>query len=426
MEFKAPRGTSDHLPELKYNWNKIEIIARETARSFGYNEITTPVFEQTELFKRAVGEGTDVITKEMYNFTDLGGNEFTLRPEGTAPVCRAFVEHGMHNLPYPLRLFYIEPMFRHERPQSGRMRQHHQFGVEIFGDNSPEADAEIILVGLTYLKKLGIKNLRLRLNSIGNKNSREKFRKEFLDYFSTKKNGLPEIDKKKFDINPIRILDSKEKITMDLILNSPKPIEFLDDESKKHWDKLLNIINKIIEQFNDVDLVIDHNLVRGLDYYSMTVFEIEPASRSEKSQASILSGGRYDNLISHIGGPDTPAAGFGSGIERIMLSMDEGFFEVDGMTNLTIISLGSEAWIKTNILAERLREKNIIVANSSANKSFKSQMRYANQIKSKFLMVVGENELNNDEIEIKELSSGITTKMKFNFDEIYLKLIENG
>ncbi len=426
MEFKAPRGTSDHLPELKYNWNKIERIARETARSFGYNEITTPVFEQTGLFKRAVGEGTDVITKEMYNLTDLGGNEFTLRPEGTAPVCRAFVEHGMHNLPYPLRLFYIEPMFRHERPQSGRMRQHHQFGVEIFGDNSPEADAEIILVGLTYLKKLGIKNLRLRLNSIGNKNSREKFRKEFLDYFSTKKNDLPEIDKKKFDVNPIRILDSKEKITMDLILNSPKPIEFLDDESKKHWDKLLNIINKMIEQFNDVNLAIDHNLVRGLDYYSMTVFEIEPASRSEKSQASILSGGRYDNLISHIGGPDTPAAGFGSGIERIMISMNEGFFGVDGLPYLTIISLSSEAWTKTNILANRLREKNIVVVNSSANKSFKSQMRYANQIKSKFLMVVGENELNNDEIEIKELSSGIATKIKFNFEEIYSKLIENG
>ena len=160
MEFKAPRGTSDHLPDLKANWNKIEIIARETAKSFGYNEITTPVFEQTGLFKRAVGEGTDVVQKEMYNLTDLGGNEFTLRPEGTAPVCRAFVEHGMHNLPYPLRLFYIEPMFRHERPQSGRMRQHHQFGVEIFGDNSSEADAEIILVGLAYLKKLGIKNLR--------------------------------------------------------------------------------------------------------------------------------------------------------------------------------------------------------------------------------------------------------------------------
>ena len=209
------------------------------------------------------------------------------------------------------------------------MRQHHQFGVEIFGDNSSEADAEIILLGLTYLKKLGIKNLRLKLNSIGNKDSRKKFRKEFLDYFSSKKNELPEVDKKKFDVNPIRILDSKEKVTRDLILDSPKPIEFLDDESKQHWEKLQSIINQMIEHFDDIDLVIDHNLVRGLDYYSMTVFEIEPVDKSEKSQASILSGGRYDNLISYIGGPETPAAGFGSGIERVMLSMDNDFFEID-------------------------------------------------------------------------------------------------
>ena len=426
MEFKAPRGTSDHLPDLKANWNKIEIIARETAKSFGYNEITTPVFEQTGLFKRAVGEGTDVVQKEMYNLTDLGGNEFTLRPEGTAPVCRAFVEHGMHNLPYPLRLFYIEPMFRHERPQSGRMRQHHQFGVEIFGDNSSEADAEIILIGLTYLKKLGIKNLRLKLNSIGNKDSRKKFRKEFLDYFSSKKNELPEVDKKKFDVNPIRILDSKEKVTKDLILDSPKPIEFLDDESKQHWEELQSIINQMIEHFDDIDLVIDHNLVRGLDYYSMTVFEIEPVDKSEKSQASILSGGRYDNLISYIGGPETPAAGFGSGIERVMLSMDDDFFEIDYLPQLTIIPLSNKAWIKSNLLSNKLREKNIVVVNSSSNKSFKSQMRYANQIKSKYLMVVGDNELSNNEIELKELSSGIVTKMKFNLEEIYSKLIENG
>ena len=414
MEFKAPRGTSDHLPDLKANWNKIEIIARETAKSFGYNEITTPVFEQTGLFKRAVGEGTDVVQKEMYNLTNVGGSEFTLRPEGTAPVCRAFVEHGMHNLPYPLRLFYIEPMFRHERPQSGRMRQHHQFGVEIFGDNSSEADAEIILIGLTYLKKLGIKNLRLKLNSIGNKDSRKKFRKEFLNYFSSKKNELPEVDKKKFDVNPIRILDS------------PKPIEFLDNESKQHWEELQSIINQMIEHFDDIDLVIDHNLVRGLDYYSMTVFEIEPVDKSEKSQASILSGGRYDNLISYIGGPETPAAGFGSGIERVMLSMDDDFFEIDYLPQLTIIPLSNKAWIKSNLLSNKLREKNIVVVNSSSNKSFKSQMRYANQIKSKYLMVVGDNELSNNEIELKELSSGIVTKMKFNLEEIYSKLIENG
>ena len=425
MEFKAPRGTSDHIPEEKNRWNKIELIARDTARSFGYNEITTPVFEQTGLFKRAVGEGTDVVQKEMYNLTDLGGNEYTLRPEGTAPVCRAFIEHGMHNLPYPLRLFYIEPMFRHERPQSGRMRQHHQFGVEIFGDDSPEADAEIILVGLTYLNKLGIKNLKLKLNSIGNKNSRENFKKEFMLYFSPFKDNLPDIDKKKFNLNPIRILDSKEMSTRKLIANSPKPIDFLDDESKEHWKNLQLILNKSITQFEGIELEIDKNLVRGLDYYSKTVFEIEPISDIEKSQSSILSGGRYDNLISYLGGPDTPAAGFGSGIERVLLSADTNLFEDKNFTDLTIISLTREAWIKTNIICNELRKKGVVVVNSSFKKSFKSQMRYANQIKSKSLLVIGENELNSEVVELKELVSGKITKTKLSANEIFLKLTSN-
>mgnify|MGYP001267831089 CR=1 FL=1 len=425
MEFKAPRGTSDHIPDEKNRWNKIELIARDTARSFGYNEITTPVFEQTGLFKRAVGEGTDVVQKEMYNLTDLGGNEYTLRPEGTAPVCRAFIEHGMHNLPYPLRLFYIEPMFRHERPQSGRMRQHHQFGVEIFGDDSPEADAEIILVGLTYLNKLGIKNLKLKLNSIGNKNSRENFKKEFMLYFSPFKDNLPDIDKKKFNLNPIRILDSKEMSTRKLIANSPKPIDFLDDESKEHWKNLQLILNKSITQFEGIELEIDKNLVRGLDYYSKTVFEIEPISDIEKSQSSILSGGRYDNLISYLGGPDTPAAGFGSGIERVLLSADTNLFEDKNFTDLTIISLTREAWIETNIICNELRKKGVVVVNSSFKKSFKSQMRYANQIKSKSLLVIGENELNSEVVELKELVSGKITKSKLNANEIFLKLTSN-
>ena len=425
MEFKAPRGTSDHIPDEKNRWNKIELIARDTARSFGYNEITTPVFEQTGLFKRAVGEGTDVVQKEMYNLTDLGGNEYTLRPEGTAPVCRAFIEHGMHNLPYPLRLFYIEPMFRHERPQSGRMRQHHQFGVEIFGDDSPEADAEIILVGLTYLNKLGIKNLKLKLNSIGNKNSRENFKKEFMLYFSPFKDNLPDIDKKKFNLNPIRILDSKEMSTRKLIANSPKPIDFLDDESKEHWKNLQLILNKSITQFEGIELEIDKNLVRGLDYYSKTVFEIEPISDIEKSQSSILSGGRYDNLISYLGGPDTPAAGFGSGIERVLLSADTNLFEDKNFTDLTIISLTREAWIETNIICNELRKKGVVVVNSSFKKSFKSQMRYANQIKSKSLLVIGENELNSEVVELKELVSGNITKSKLNANEIFLKLTSN-
>ena len=425
MEFKAPRGTSDHIPEMKNSWNEIERIARETAKSFGYNEISTPVFEQTGLFKRAVGESTDVVQKEMYNFTDLGGNELTLRPEGTAPVCRAFVEHGMHNLPYPLRLFYIEPMFRHERPQSGRMRQHHQFGVEIFGDNSPEADAEIIIIGLTYLTKLGIDNLKLKINSIGNNSSREKFREEFIRYFSSKKNDLPEIDKKKFELNPIRILDSKEKITKGMIKNSPKPIDFLDDESKDHWANLQKLLNRSVLIFDNIKLEVDHNLVRGLDYYSNTVFEIEPIDQSDKAQSSILSGGRYDNLVSYIGGPETPAAGFGSGIERIMLSVGDSFVKEDNTPDLTIISLTNEAWIESNILCDELRKKNIIAINSSRNKSLKSQMRYANQIKSKYLMVIGDNEIEKKEFDLKELSTGNNVKIKFDVEQIY-KNIKNG
>tara|TARA_B100000902_G_C27311321_1_gene918602 strand:- start:1787 stop:3064 length:1278 start_codon:yes stop_codon:yes gene_type:complete len=425
MEFKAPRGTSDHIPEMKNSWNEIERIARETAKSFGYSEISTPVFEQTGLFKRAVGESTDVVQKEMYNFTDLGGNELTLRPEGTAPVCRAFVEHGMHNLPYPLRLFYIEPMFRHERPQSGRMRQHHQFGVEIFGDNSPEADAEIIIIGLTYLTKLGINNLKLKINSIGNNISREKFKKEFINYFSSKRNDLPEVDKKKFELNPIRILDSKEKITKEMVINSPKPIDFLDDESKEHWLTLQKLLNKSVMTFDNIILEIDHNLVRGLDYYSNTVFEIEPIDKSDKAQSSILSGGRYDNLVSYIGGPDTPAAGFGSGIERIMLSVEDSLIKRDNMPDLTIISLTKEAWIESNILCNELRKKNIIAVNSSSNKSLKSQMRYANQIKSKYLMVVGDNEIEKKEFDLKELSTGKNVKIKFDVNQIYINL-KNG
>ena len=425
MEFKAPRGTSDHIPEMKNSWNEIERIARETAKSFGYNEISTPVFEQTGLFKRAVGESTDVVQKEMYNFTDLGGNELTLRPEGTAPVCRAFVEHGMHNLPYPLRLFYIEPMFRHERPQSGRMRQHHQFGVEIFGDNSPEADAEIIIIGLTYLTKLGIDNLKLKINSIGNNSSREKFREEFIRYFSSKKNDLPEIDKKKFELNPIRILDSKEKITKGMIKNSPKPIDFLDDESKDHWANLQKLLNRSVLIFDNIKLEVDHNLVRGLDYYSNTVFEIEPIDQSDKAQSSILSGGRYDNLVSYIGGPETPAAGFGSGIVRIMLSVGDSLVKEDNAPDLTIISLTNEAWIESNILCDELRKKNIIAINSSRNKSLKSQMRYANQIKSKYLMVIGDNEIEKKEFDLKELSSGNNVKIKFDVEQIY-KNIKNG
>ena len=424
MNFKAIRGTYDHIPEDMDTWNFVESIARKTASTFGYKEISTPIFEQTGLFKRAVGEGTDVVQKEMYNFTDLGGNELTLRPEGTASVCRAFIEHGMHNKPYPVRLFYIAPMFRHERPQSGRLRQHHQFGVEIFGDKSSETDLEIILLGLTYLESLGIKDLKLKVNSIGTSISRVEFKKSFEDYMNPLLNKLSEKDQKKYKLNPIRILDSKEKSTQELLLNSPKPIDFLDKESKEHWGKFIYLLDESIKMFEGVEFEIDKGLVRGLDYYSRTVFEIQPKD-SNKAQSSILSGGRYDNLVENIGGPDTPAAGFGSGIERVILNIKENMqIDLDS-PQLLIIPASNEGLVVSIKIARQLRNKDIHTSICSSDRSFKAQMRYANQINANNVIVLGEKEINSNKITIKNLSSKIEKTVGLTSEDILAVLNSN-
>ena len=425
MNFKAIRGTNDHMPEDMATWNFVESVARNTASMFGYKEISTPIFEQTELFKRAVGEGTDVVQKEMYNFNDLGGNELTLRPEGTASVCRAFIEHGMHNEPYPVRLFYIAPMFRHERPQSGRLRQHHQFGVEIFGDKSSETDLEIILLGLTYLDNLGIKDLKLKVNSIGTSKTRTEFKKSFENYMAPLISRLSEKDQKKYKLNPIRILDSKERATQDLLADSPKPIDFLDEDSKGHWGKFVLLLEESIKMFKGVEFEIDKGLVRGLDYYSKTVFEIQPKN-SNKAQSSILSGGRYDNLVENIGGPDTPAAGFGSGIERVILNMDEKEYEDLDFTQLLIIPASEDGLILSIKMAQQLRNKKISTSVCSSDRSFKAQMRYANQINAKNIIVLGNKEIESNKISIKNLSSKIEKTIDLTLEDILSALDSNG
>ena len=425
MNFKAIRGTNDHIPEDMAAWNFVERVARNTAAMFGYKEISTPIFEQTALFKRAVGEGTDVVQKEMYNFNDLGGNELTLRPEGTASVCRAFIEHGMHNKPYPVRLFYIAPMFRHERPQSGRLRQHHQFGVEIFGDKSAETDLEIILLGLTYLDNLGIKDLKLKVNSIGTSITRIEFKKSFENYMNPLVSRLSEKDQKKYELNPIRILDSKESATQDILADSPKPIDFLDEDSNDHWEKFVLLLEESIKMFKGVEFEIDKGLVRGLDYYSRTVFEIQPKN-SNKAQSSILSGGRYDNLIENIGGPDTPAAGFGSGIERVILNMNEKEYEDLDFTQLLIIPASEEGLILSIKIAQQLRNKKIPTSICSSDRSFKAQMRYANQINAKNVIVLGNKEIESNKISIKNLSSKIEKTIDLTLENILSVLDSNG
>ena len=422
MDLLQPvRGTADLLPEDKARHNYVVSVAQDVACRSGFQDMATPVFEFTQVFSRPLGASSDVVAKETYSFEDRGGTRLTLRPEGTASAMRAVISNGLTQS-LPLRWFYAGPMFRYERPQKGRMRQFHQIGCELIGPASPLADAEIISVGAAILSELKVlPHTKLHLNSLGDQKSRMAYRRALIDYLTQYRSSLSEESQRRLDSNPLRILDSKSEADQAILTEAPRLPSYLSNEAKEHFDQVSACLNKAAIEF-----VLDPLLVRGLDYYSMTVFEIEPVNKSEKSQASILSGGRYDNLISYIGGPETPAAGFGSGIERVMLSMDDDFFEIDYLPQLTIIPLSNKAWIKSNLLSNKLRERNIVVVNSSLNKSFKSQMRYANQIKSKYLMVVGDNELSNNEIELKELSSGIVTKMKFNLEEIYSKLIENG
>ena len=413
MKFKAPRGTNDHLPVDEHIWNFVEKTARKTAHTFGFHQIDTPMFEQTELFRRGVGEGTDVVQKEMYNFKDLGNNELTLRPEGTASVCRAFIEHGMHNEAYPVRLFYLGPMFRHERPQSGRLRQHHQFGVEIFGDPSPEADVEIINLGLSYLSNLGLRELTVKVNSIGSGRSREKFQEALVQYLIPFVSKFSNEEQKKFKINPIRILDSKEKNLQDIIKEAPKPIDFLEDESKEHWDSFLNILSSTIKLFDGFNYEIDPNLVRGLDYYTNTVFEIQPFD-SRSAQSSVLSGGRYDNLVESIGGPKTPAAGFGSGLERAILNlMKQPEYQADTHNlngpKLMIVPLSEKAKLKAAELAKEMRRNNISIVIGPQSKSIKGQLRYANAISAQNLLIFGDKEL--------EINKTLI-KLKFNSNSV--------
>ncbi len=422
MKFKAPRGTYDHLPKDESIWNYIKNIATSTAKNFGFSRIATPIFEDTRLFERAVGESTDVVQKEMYSFKDLGKNELTLRPEGTASVCRSFIEHGMHNEPYPLRLFYLEPMFRHERPQSGRLRQHHQFGVEIFGAPGPETDIEVITLGLTYLSNLGIKNLNLKVNSIGSTESRTEFKKAFISYIKPNLMKLNEVDQKKFQLNPIRILDSKDKNAKELIENGPKPIEYLDSDSKSHWNDFIDLLGPVVSSFKGIEYELDPNLVRGLDYYSKTVFEIEPTN-SSLAQSSILSGGRYDSLIESIGGPKTAAAGFGSGIERVILNIKESSNFNSLGPKLMLVPLSKNGLKKSLEISIKTRIKNIPTIIGSLDKSIKSQLRYANQVSAENIIIIGDKEIQSNSGSIKNFTTGKEQMIKFTTENI-LKVLD--
>ena len=402
MNYKAQRGTYDILPKDEVMWNKVQKSCFETAKLYGYQFIETPLFEDSKLFERTVGESTDIVEKEMYSFTDKGGDSISLRPENTAGVCRAFIENGLHNNTLPARLFYYGPMFRYERPQSGRYRQFHQFGVECIGDSTFDTDYEVIDIAWKILKNLDIKGIKLNINSLGDKEDREIYIGKLKDYFKNYINDLPKVDKLRFERSPLRLLDSKEEITIKISEDAPKTLDYISIESKEHHENLIQKLEKLNSMDSSFNYEVNHKLVRGLDYYNRTVFEY--TSNSLGPQGVILGGGRYDPLIKILGGPETPAVGFAMGIERVVNELNKNEVENNSHIDAVLIIVDEDLRMISQEIANDFRENKIktIIA---PKKSIKAQMRFANNINSKSAIFIGKNEIENNKISVKFLQS---------------------
>ena len=354
LVFRAPRGTADHLPEEQKYWRYIESKAVEIANRFGYGRIDTPAFEDSNLFIRSVGEGTDIVEKEMYTFEDRGGDSVTLRPEGTAPVCRAYLEHGMHNLPQPVRMYYFCPVFRYERPQAGRFRQHHQFGVEALGDSDPSVDAEVIEVAWELMGSLGLRDITLLVNSIGDDQCRPAYIERLREYYTGHHDRLCDDCRDRLGRNPLRLLDCKVETCHALGDEAPRSTDYLCDDCREHWEKLSTYLDAM-----DLPHTVDHRLVRGLDYYTRTVFEIQPLDVG--GQSTICGGGRYDGLITELGGRPTPGIGFATGIERLTLNLkrDEVPVPDEPSPQYLVANVGDNARTAALKLAVRLRRAGV-------------------------------------------------------------------
>lgn len=415
---QKPKGTRDLLPDDTCKWQNLEDIAKLTLESYGYKEIRVPVFEHTELFQRGVGETTDVVQKEMYTFDDKGGRSITLRPEGTAGVIRAYLENGMGSLPSPVKLWYNMAMYRYENVQKGRFREFHQIGAELIGASSYLADVEIILLAKSLFQNMNIPNIKLNINSIGCLKCRAEYQKVLKDFIGKKLDEYCNTCKTRFNKNPMRILDCKEKHCKDLNIGAPKMIDYLCEECSKHFEN----VKKCLE-FAGVEYTIDSSIVRGLDYYTKTVFEFVDA----KTGLTALGGGRYDGLVEKFGGTPTPAVGFGAGIERIMEMYENANLEKlensELVPDLYIVSVGNKENIKAMQISEELRKNLFIVEKDIMERSFKAQMKYADKLKANYLLVIGENELSSNKAKIKDMKTGEEKEIDLTTEAI-IKIIE--
>ena len=401
-----PKGTKDVLPFESYKWHYVERIARETADLYCLNEIRTPTFEHTELFLRGVGDTTDIVNKEMYTFNDKGDRSITLKPEGTAGVARSFIENGLFNNAMPLKMYYITPVFRYENPQKGRLREHHQFGVEVYGGAGADTDAEVIKLAYTVLKKCGL-SVKLYINSMGCPECRKKYNEALRGYFADKLDKLCPTCRERYVKNPLRILDCKEEGCKELCKNAPKITDYLCDDCSSHFKKLQELLTDC-----GVAYEINPFIVRGLDYYTKTVFEFVTTALG--SQGTVCGGGRYDNLISQLGGTPTCGVGFGMGIERLLMLMEAENVVIPAHDNvkLYIATMGDEAYKKAFEIVSVLRDKGVKAEVDHAGRGVKAQFKYADKIHAENVITLGDNELSSGVAQIKNMADGSLTEVK--------------
>lgn len=396
-----PKGTKDMLPSEAYKWHFVESIARKTADEFGFKEIRTPMFEHTELFQRGVGETTDIVTKEMYTFEDKGGRSMTLRPEGTAGVARCYVENGLHQAVLPMKAYYIASVFRYEKPQNGRLREHHQFGVECYGSDSPSADAEVISLASTFLKNVGLKGLQLNINSIGCPECRAKYNAALKEYIGENLHDMCGQCQTRFEKNPLRILDCKEERCRKITANAPKILDYLCDDCRAHFEKVQKILTSL-----GIEFTVNPGIVRGLDYYTRTVFEF--VSTDIGSQGTVCGGGRYNGLVEEVGGKHTPAVGFGLGLERLLLVLENtnSLKAEKEIMDVYVAPIGEKAQETARKLVMSLRGKGVKAETDIMDRGVKAQMKYADRIGAQSVIVIGDEEIEKGVVNIKTMSDG--------------------
>lgn len=413
MKLQKPKGTQDILPGESAKWQYVENVIRNLFKQYHYDEIRTPMFEHYEVISRSVGDTTDIVTKEMYDFHDKGDRHITLRPEGTAPVVRSYVENKLFapEVQKPTKMYYIGSMFRYERPQAGRLREFHQVGVECFGSNNPTTDVETIAMGHHLFEDLGIKNVKLHLNSLGSPESRQAYRQALIDYLTPIREQLSKDSQRRLNENPLRVLDSKEPEDKLAVENAPSILDYLDESSQAHFDAVCHMLDAL-----NIPYIIDTNMVRGLDYYNHTIFEF--ITEIEDNELTICAGGRYDGLVSYFGGPETPAFGFGLGLERLLLILDKQGISlpIENTIDLYIAVLGSEANLAALDLAQSIRHQGFKVERDYLGRKIKAQFKSADTFNAKVIMTLGSSEVDSKEVGLK--NNQTRQEVKFSFENI--------